>query len=60
MKTEKKEIIVKFGVKEKIRRRVGCGRDTVTAALLGLSSSELAEQIRALAIEEYGGVEGQD
>lgn len=50
-----KEILVKRNVKGKIAKELDCHPNTVYLALAGITESELADKIRALAKKKYGG-----
>lgn len=54
--SERKEIIVKWGVTKRIAREVGCNPLTVRYALRGITDSDLARKIRREAVKRYGGV----
>ena len=56
MNKKRNIILVPHGGQAAIARRVGVGRDTVREALGGLTKSQLADDIRKLAVEEFGGV----
>ena len=50
-----KEIMVKKGVAPKIAKELTCHINSVYLALRGVTDSELADEIRALAKKKYGG-----
>ena len=52
----RREILVRRGVQITMARDFGIGRKAVREALAGLTRSRLADELRAAAIESYGGV----
>ncbi len=53
----KSEIIVKHGVIGEISKLIPCHRDSVRKSLSGKIYSRKADEIRQIAIDQFGGVE---
>lgn len=49
------DVLVKIGVSKLLQDRFKVSAPTVRKALRGITKSELANQIRQVAIKEYGG-----
>lgn len=49
------DVIVRYGVNKLLQEQFGVSEPTVRKALNGITKSKLADQIRKVAIEEYGG-----
>ena len=52
----RREILVRHSVQAAMARDFGVGRKAVREALAGLTRSKLADELRAAAVERYGGV----
>lgn len=49
------DVIVKHGVIKKLQERLGYSAPTVSKALQGITKSKTANEIREVAIKEFGG-----
>lgn len=54
---KRNEILIRRGAQKALAERFGVGRKTVREALGGITRSERADQIRAVALAEFGGAE---
>ena len=54
---KRNEILIRRGVQKALAERFGVGRKAVREALGGITRSEIADKIRAVALAEFGGAE---
>lgn len=49
------DVIVRQGVNKKLQERLGYSEPTIRKALRGITKSKIANEIRQVAIKEFGG-----